>query len=89
VWEGFDLIVDDLLALSGSRGIVVEGFRLLPLLVRLLLASLEQAVWLLPTAEFRHAAIHGRPSAGPGFIHKTSDPERASRLPQTSAPPTP
>jgi hypothetical protein len=77
--EGFNLIVEDLLALPSSQGIVVEGFRLLPLLVQPLLASLDRAVWLLPTPEFRHAAVHGRPSAGPGFIHKTSDPERAGR----------
>lgn len=77
--EGFDLIIEDLLRLPASPGIVVEGFRLLPLLVAPLLSSLDQAVWLLPTAEFRHAAIHGRPSAGPGFIHQTSDTERAAR----------
>ena len=77
--EGFDLIVEDLLALPADTRVVVEGFRLLPGLVQPLLASPGQAVWLLPTAEFRHAAIHGRPSAGPGFIHRTSDPERAGR----------
>lgn len=77
--EAFDLIVEDLLALSADAGVVVEGFRLLPAFVRPLLASLEHAVWLLPTAEFRHAAIHGRPSPGPGFIRQTSDPERAGR----------
>lgn len=77
--EGFDLIVEDLLALPADRGVIVEGFRLLPSLVKPLLASVDQAVWLLPTPDFRHAAIHGREAAGPGFVHKTSDPERAER----------
>lgn len=77
--EGFDLIVEDLLALPSDPGVVVEGFRLLPLLVQPLLATVDQAVWLLPTPEFRHAAIHSRPSPGPGFIHRTGDPERAGR----------
>nr|WP_211228495.1 hypothetical protein [Glycomyces tenuis] len=77
--EGFDLIVEDLLRLPASPGVIVEGFRLLPPLVRPLLASLDQAVWLLPTPEFRHAAIHGRTDAGPGFVHRTSDSERAGR----------
>jgi hypothetical protein len=77
--EGFNLIIEDLLALPSSQDIIVEGFRLLPLLVQPLLASPDRAVWLLPTPEFRHAAIHGRPSAGLDFINKTSDPERAGR----------
>ena len=77
--EGFDLIVEDLLTLPADRGVIVEGFRLLPSLVKSLLVSIDQAVWLLPTPDFRHAAIHGRTSTGPGFVHKTSDPERAGR----------
>lgn len=77
--EGFDRIVEDLLALPSSPGVIVEGFRVLPLLVEPLLSSPDQAVWLLPTPDFRHAAIHGRETSGPGFLHKTSDPERAGR----------
>jgi 2-phosphoglycerate kinase len=77
--EAFQLIVDDLLALPADRGVVAEGFRLLPSLVKPLLASVDQAVWLLPTPDFRHTAIHGREPGGPGFVRKTSDPERAAR----------
>jgi hypothetical protein len=77
--EGFDLIIEDLLAHPADRAVIVEGFRLLPRLVQPLLASLDQAVWLLPTPGFRHRAVHGREAGGPGFLHQTSDPERAGR----------
>ena len=53
-----------------------EGFRLLPHLVKPLLSEASQAVWLLPTPEFRKAAFDIRGTAWdiPG---KTSDPELA------------
>lgn len=58
--EGFDLIVEDLLALPREPLIVVEGFRLLPRLVAPLLSRPDQAVWLTPTPEFRRAAFDSR-----------------------------
>ena len=57
---------------------IVEGFRLLPHLVKPLLAEPGRALWLLPTPDFRRAAFEGRGSP-PGFLQKTSDPERALR----------
>ncbi|MCH7229564.1 hypothetical protein L0U85_01610 [Glycomyces sp. L485] len=75
--EGFELIIEDLLRLAAAPGVIVEGFRLLPHLVKPLLAMQNQAVWLLPTADFRRAAIRGRGSPGVGFLHKTSAPELA------------
>ncbi|WP_416966699.1 hypothetical protein [Streptomyces sp. 4F14] len=77
--EGFGLIVEDLLRLPRDRPVVVEGFRLLPHLVRPLLADPLHAVWLLPTPDFREAAIRGRSASGEGFVRRTSDPERAAR----------
>jgi hypothetical protein len=74
--EGFDLIVEDLLALPADRGIVVEGFRLLPHLVQPLLTVPQQAVWLLPTPEFRVAAFGSRGSMW-RIAGQTSNPERA------------
>ncbi|WP_406633969.1 AAA family ATPase [Amycolatopsis sp. WGS_07] len=74
--EGFGLIVEDLLRLPPEPHVVVEGLRLLPHLVKPVAAS-GQAVWLLPTAEFRAAAIEGRST--PSFVCRTSDPERAAR----------
>ncbi len=75
--EGFELIVEDLLALPAQPPILAEGFRLLPRLVAPLLSRPDQAVWLVPTPQFRRAAFEAR-----GFTWeipgRTSDPERAS-----------
>jgi 2-phosphoglycerate kinase len=76
--EGFGLIVEDLLRLPRDPCVIVEGFRLLPRLVRPLLAVPSHAVWLLPTPEFRRAAFRSR-STGGGFTRRTSDPERANQ----------
>ncbi len=74
--EGFQLVIDDLLALPSSPPVLVEGFTLLPRLVAPLLTRRNQAVWLIATPEFRRAAFDSRGSTYdiPG---KTSDPERA------------
>lgn len=76
--EGFELIVEDLRRLPAGPPVVVEGFRLLPHLVRPLLTEPGQAVWLLPTPEFRRAALHSRGSLWQ-IAGRTSDPERALR----------
>jgi 2-phosphoglycerate kinase len=83
--EGFGLIVEDLLDLPGlpglpgrGPGVIAEGFRLLPRLVRPLLAEPEHAVWLLPAPGFRRAAFESRGSPLQ-FWQRTSDPERALR----------
>jgi hypothetical protein len=74
--EGFDLIVEDVLALPRNPSILAEGFRLLPRLVAPLLSHPHQAVWLVPTPAFRRAAFDRR-----GFTweipNKTSRPEQA------------
>ncbi|MET9419922.1 shikimate kinase [Streptomyces sp. NPDC006540] len=77
--EGFGLIVEDLLRMPREPCVVVEGFRLLPHLVKPLLAAPEHAVWLLPAPDFRQAAIRSRSVSGEGFVSKTSDPARADR----------
>jgi 2-phosphoglycerate kinase len=74
--EGFHLILEDLLALSPNRGVVVEGFRLLPKRVRPLLEDPLRSVWLLPTPEFRRAALECRGTLW-AIAGKTSDPPRA------------
>ena len=77
--EGFKLIVEDVLRLPRDPGVIVEGFRLLPHLVKPLLSVPNCAVWLLPTPEFRQAVIESRGGSAWGFLAKTSDPERALR----------
>ena len=75
--EGFPMILEDLLRMPAARGVLVEGFRLLPHLVKPVLPGLEHAVWLLPSPEFRRAAIERRGGSTSGFLAKTSNPERA------------
>jgi hypothetical protein len=74
--EGFHLMIEDLLALPPHPPILAEGFTLLPRLVAPLLSRPGQAVWLIPTPEFRRIAFEARGSTWdiPG---KTTDPERA------------
>jgi hypothetical protein len=77
--EGFPLIVEDLLRLPREPGVIVEGFRLLPHLVKPLLSVPVRAAWLLPTPAFRQAVVESRGGAASGFLAKTADPERALR----------
>ena len=77
--EGFSLIIEDLLTFSRDTGVVAEGFRLLPHLVKPLLADPDHAVWLIPTPEFRKAVIDSRGGRTWEFIARTGDPERALR----------
>jgi hypothetical protein len=74
--EGFDLIIEDLLAMAARPPVLVEGFRLLPRLVAPLLSSLDHAVWLIPTPQFRRAAFEQRGSLW-DIPLRTSDPTRA------------
>ena len=77
--EGFSLIIEDILRLPSEPGIIIEGFRLLPQLVKPFLSVRSHAVWLLPTPEFRQAVVDSRGGPHWGFMGKTSNPERALR----------
>ena len=77
--ECFDSIVDDLLRFPREPGVIVEGFRLLPHLVKPLLGVPAHAVWLLPTPVFRQTALSRRGGAALGFLAKTTYPVRALR----------
>jgi len=74
--EGFDLLIEDLREMPTDRPLVVEGFRLLPQLVRPYVSNPSHAVWLVPTEGFRHAAFSRRQSAD-AFWLRTTDPNRA------------
>lgn len=76
--EAFHLIVEDLLALPRGQKVMVEGFRLLPRLVKPLLASPNQALWLISTPEFRLKAFTERGSLWK-IPNKTTKPEQALR----------
>ncbi|MEO0666987.1 MAG: hypothetical protein AAFZ99_03660 [Pseudomonadota bacterium] len=74
--EGFDLIVEDLLALPRDRLVIAEGFRLLPRLVAPLLADTRHALWLLPTPAFRRRAFDARGTTW-DIPQRTSNPDIA------------
>jgi hypothetical protein len=74
--EGFHLILEDLLALPAEMPVLVEGYKLLPRLVFPLLSRVDQAVWLIPTPEWRRTAFSQRGSVW-SIAGRTSDPERA------------
>lgn len=75
--EGFNMIIDDLLAMPADIPVIVEGFRLLPHPVKPILSATNHAVWLLPSPEFREIAIDQRGGCISGFLARTSNPERA------------
>jgi hypothetical protein len=75
--EGFQLIVEDLTNMPGDQPVIAEGFRLLPDLVKPLLANPRHGVWLLPTPEFRRDVFDSRGGPTWGFLAKTDDPQRA------------
>ncbi|MWA04120.1 hypothetical protein F8568_027810 [Actinomadura sp. LD22] len=76
--EAFEAIVEDLSRLPREPCVIAEGFRLLPRLVKPLLAAPGRAVWLLPTPAFRRAALDRRGSTW-DIAGRTGDPERALR----------
>ena len=76
--EGFGLIVEDLMRLQQEPAVIAEGFRLLPRLVEPWLTASGQAVWLLPTPEFRRAAFESRGSLWE-IAGRTGNPDRALR----------
>lgn len=65
--ETIDFVIDDLLAMPDDRPILVDWFGNTPHDVAPLLSWPEQAVFLLPTKDFRHTALFTR----------FADPDRA------------
>lgn len=74
--DRFEMVIEDLLALPRDRAIVADGFGLLPELIDPLLDNRRQAVFLLPTPEFRAFALEQR---GWRTMDDTSDADRARR----------
>lgn len=75
--ERFDLLVEDILKEPRDAPMLVEGPWLLPELVAPALSDPRQALWLIPSPEFKQASAAKR--GKPGMSHETSDPERATR----------
>ena len=73
------LLLDELAARAGGprdRPLIVEGFGLLPDLVRPLIDDPRQALWLMPTEAFKRGSWLRR--GKPSFRDQLSDPERGA-----------
>jgi len=57
--------------------IVAEGFGFTPELLSPILSSKRQAIWLVPTEDFKWASMERRNK--PSFRDEVSDPKRATR----------
>ena len=75
--DRFPLVVEDLLDLPKKPMIVAEGFGFTPELLSPILSSKRQAIWLVPTEDFKWASMERRNK--PSFRDKVSDPKRATR----------
>lgn len=73
--ERFSLTLEDLQALPPTPPIVAEGYGFLPEFVAPLLPTPAQAIWLVPTEEFKRASYERRGKAA--SFSDTSDPTRA------------
>jgi hypothetical protein len=74
--EAFGLLINDLRSLPTSIIILVEGFRLLPHLVRPHMSERRHGVWLIPTPSFRRAAFAAR-NETEAFWLRATNPQRA------------
>ena len=74
--EGFKFIIDDLKNIPSEKTVIVEGFRLLPSLVKPHLRSKKSGLWMIPTPEFRSQAFSQRGTTW-DIPNKTSCPERS------------
>src|SRR6266550_6769337 len=72
--ERFEMVIEDLLAMAEHPPVIADGFGFLPDLVHAVIDSPRQAIFLLPTREFRVVALERR---GWGSVEGTSDPGRA------------
>ncbi len=75
--ERFPMALEEILAMRTETGIVAEGPGFFPVCLAPILMSQTQAVWLIPSEEFKRASAIRRNKPGSRF--ETSDPERAQR----------
>ncbi len=75
--DRFPLLLEDLRGFSGPTPILVEGVTLLPELIKPLLTTLRQAIWLIPTESFIQA--NWSRSKKRFLARRTTDPDQARR----------
>lgn len=77
--ERLPMVLDDLAAMPAGGTILAEGWGLRPEFVAPLIESPRQAIFLVPTEEFRQHQLRTMPRARIFSIKGVSDPERARR----------
>lgn len=77
----FECVVDDLLATNAGRTVVAEGPTLFPWNVAQVIRSPRQAIFLLPTDDWRERVIarKHRGASAASIAARTTDPRRARR----------
>ena len=76
--ERVSLVVEDLLALPTNRPIIAEGAGFFPDVILPLISNPRQAIWLIPTEDFKLAS-HARRDKGAYRARILDDPETAQR----------
>jgi hypothetical protein len=80
VWDDrFPMVLDDLAMVPAGATVLAEGWGLRPERVAPLIDSPRQAIFLVPTEEFRQHQLATLPRGRGFFIPGVSDPERAQR----------
>jgi hypothetical protein len=77
--ERFPMVLDDLAAMPTGVTVLAEGWGMRPEFVAPLIESPRQAIFLVPTEEFRQHQLATMPRARSFPIKGVSDPERAQR----------
>jgi hypothetical protein len=77
--ERFEMVLEDLAALPAGVPVLAEGWGLRPDLVAPLLDDPRQAVFLVPSEDFREQQLQTLPRAGQFPVSGVSDPDRAQR----------
>ena len=74
--EEFEMVLEDLSAMSRSTPIIAEGAALLPECVAPLLSRPNQAIWIVPTEEFQ-LKEYARREWVENILSQCRDPQRA------------
>lgn len=73
--DRFPLVIEDLRSLPRQPMILAEGFGFTAELLMPLLSDMRQALWLIPTADFKRASMERRNK--PSWLNRVSDRKRA------------
>lgn len=76
--QGFSTHIERILSISTDIPIIAEGYCFIPELIEPVLSSPYQALWMVPTKEFKHESFHRRGKDKYRENEGSSDPVRAT-----------